>query len=166
MSRYAQLGIKDIASRNDEEPQFQVGGKYYDAENDRVVQYVLFNNGTGNLAAIAGYLAYWHTRTASTFTVTRDVSDSAPNLVAGVFLYAATDAYYTFIQVGGYHSAVETDAGDDIVKGEQVIAHATEDGELERVAAGTAAPYRVVGITTAADVDADDTVAVLLQLDE
>ena len=65
----------------------------------------------------------------------------------------------------GYNAAVETDAGDDFAAGDALISHATEDGEADRTAKGTAPVSRVIGWAAAADNDSDDSVATFLTLD-
>jgi alpha-acetolactate decarboxylase len=94
--------------------------------------------------------------------VTSDISDSKQNFAAGVGIGAITASYYGWIQVRGYHSAVATDAGDDIVKGDAVILHATLDGVVDRMAAGTASTHKPLGFAVADDIDAADTVAVYI----
>lgn len=91
--------------------------------------------------------------------VTNDISDSKPNFVAGVGIGAITASYYGWIQIQGYHSAVVTNADDDISKGDTLIVDADEDGQCDSVAAGTASTYLPLGIAAADDVDASDTVA-------
>jgi len=54
-----------------------------------------------------------------------------------------------------------TDAGNDIVDGEEVILHTTTDGVIDRVTAATAATYRRLGIA----VENDDATDVAVQLD-
>ena len=165
MSRYAVYGLADAASRDDASPVFNVGDKFYDAANDRVIQYVLFDNGAGNVAAVAGNLAYWLTRNATTYTVTMDVSDSDRNLVCGVFLNVITDGQYGFIQIAGRYATVKTNADDDITKGDAVIASAAGDGTADSTAQDTAPICRVVGWALADDVNAADTVDTLIVLD-
>jgi hypothetical protein len=94
--------------------------------------------------------------------VTSDISDTYQNAVAGVGIGAITASYYGWIQTGGYHPAVKTDAGDDIVKADHVILHATIDGVVDRMAAGTASTHKPLGVAVADYVDASDTVAVYI----
>jgi hypothetical protein len=97
--------------------------------------------------------------------VTSDISDTGQNAVAGVGIGAITASYYGWIQTGGYHSAVRTNANDDIAKYDMLIADATVDGTCDSVAGGTAPTHRVLGYAVAADVDASDTVAAQLTID-
>ena len=98
--------------------------------------------------------------------VSSDRSDFDANQPAGVGIGTGTASYYFWIQTGGYHSALLTDGGNDFVDGDSVILHATSDGVCDRTAT-TAAPVSVaLGVAVADDVDADDTVATFLTLDE
>ena len=123
--------------------------KYVQAASDTTVA-----NGT-----VLCYTNY--TRTV----VSSDRTDTQANWPAGVGVGAITASYYGWIQLKGYHSAVATDAGDDIAIQDALIVHATLDGVVDRTAAGTAPLYAVVGWAYAADVDAADTVAALLCCD-
>lgn len=119
------------------------GYKYVQAASDTTVA-----NGT----ALAFVNAYgWQ--------VTSDISDANINQVAGVGIGAITASYYGWIQVYGYHSAIATDGGDDIADGDYLILHASTDGVVDRTASGTAAVSKPIGVAVAADVDAADTVA-------
>ena len=173
MPKFNAYNIADITSRDDVDPALNPGEviSWYSGATDgyKTFQYVKFDNGAGNVAAANGALAYWKDQDA--YTVTSDLSDAIGagdgwrrNMVAGVFLGVPTDARYTFIQIGGRHSAVLTNADDDILAGDALIA-ATTDSDVDSVTAGTAPTYRVVGYALAADVDANDTVDTLLVLD-
>lgn len=139
----------------------------YREENGKGYRFVKYNAGTAALAAVAGYICYTYSTPSEPFSVTRDLSDAAgdTNGVMGVLLSVIPDAGFGWIQTRGYHSAVETDAGDDFAEGDAAISHASEDGEVDRTAEGTAPVSKVVGWAYAADVDADDTVALFLVLD-
>lgn len=169
MGLYATSAPKNLTSANDEFAVMRPGELVYDVVNRKAYQYVQFDNGAGNVASAANALAYW--KTAASFIATSDLTDAPSataandaNFVAGVFTGVVTDQYYTFLQVGGRVAALKTDAGDDIVFGDIIIADPTTDGTCDSVAAGTASTHRVVGIALAADVDADDTVDTLLLL--
>lgn len=94
--------------------------------------------------------------------VTNDISSSKANLPAGVAVGALIHDYYGWIQIGGYHPAVDTDGGDDLVKGDFAIVHASTDGVVDRTAAGTAAVSKPVGICIEDDDDTNNVVALLL----
>jgi hypothetical protein len=117
-------------------------------ENGKRYKFVKYDDGAGNLNAVAGSLVYYKD---NTLVVTRDVSDTDRNLVAGVAMAAATDGKFLWMQTWGRHATVKTDGGDDIVKGDAVIAHATADGDVDRAAQDTAPPNRVVGWALADD---------------
>ena len=87
--------------------------------NGNLFRYVKFNNGSGDVAALTGGVVHWKTLTPSTgvFTVTSDYTDSLANInaVAGIIGAVVTDAYFTWIQVGGVVNAkshASTVAGD------------------------------------------------------
>lgn len=89
------------------------------------------------------------------------VPDAPLDCVAGVGIGAITASYYGWIQKKGYHSAVKTNGNDDIAAGVKLILCST-DGTVDSMAANTAATNTVVGVSVAADVDADNTVAAML----
>jgi len=94
--------------------------------------------------------------------VTGDISTGKPGLPAGVGIGAVTASYFGWIQCGGYHSAVATNGDDDISKGDIIVLDASTDGTVNSVAAASAATYKPVGVAVTDDVNADDTVATLL----
>jgi hypothetical protein len=76
-------------------------------------RYVKFDNGSGNVAALAYGVVHWKSLSpsAGTFTVTSDYTDAigTVNTVAGVLgTTAVTDGYYTWIHVGGLVTALVT----------------------------------------------------------
>jgi hypothetical protein len=126
-------------------------------------QYVMYEKGTGAVAAAAGNLAYYLDGTEfDGFTVTSDVSDTDVNHVAGVLQAVLTDEYYGWIQTWGYYATVKTNADDDISAGDAIIG--VGDGTCNSTAQDTAPTNKVVGWAVADDVNADDTVAVYLTL--
>jgi hypothetical protein len=91
---------------NDATPKAPLGSLY--RENGKVWRYVLFDNGSDNIAAAAYGVVHWKTLApaSGTFTVTSDYSSAiGKNLVAGVIQSVVTDGYYTWIQVGGITTA-------------------------------------------------------------
>lgn len=87
---------------NDATPKAPLGSLY--RANGKVYRYVLFDNGSDNVAAVAGGVVHWKTLAppTPTFTVTSDYSSAkGKNLCAGVLGCVVTDGYYTWIQVGG-----------------------------------------------------------------
>lgn len=150
-----------LTAANSATPTHTPGTIYQDLATGVTYQYINFDNGAGNVAAVAGGVAY--VKTLASYVVTMDISDSLTtkqNGCCGVFVNVLTDAYYGWMVIKGPYATVKTDAGDDIAIDDSCIAHATTDGVVDRTATGTAAVSRIVGTATAADVDADDTVAV------
>jgi len=98
-------------------------------------------------------------------TVSSDATnaDYDENQAAGVGIGTGTASYYFWIQTGGYHSAVITDAGTDFVDGDNVLLHDTTNGVAEREAAGSASNTRL-GIAVGAY--SASTVPTFLTLDE
>lgn len=67
----------------------------------KVYMWVKFDNGTGNLAAIANYGAEWYGQLGwSTRTVTRDSTDGQ-YVTAGIFTSVIADGEYGWIQIRG-----------------------------------------------------------------
>ena len=154
--------VTDVRTSS-EGPLYTVG--QYREEDGKGYRYVKYDNGTADITCASGYLFYIKDASVSPWTMTHDVSDTTTNAVRGVCISVIADGGWGWMQTKGYNSAVETDAGDDFAAGDAAIAHATEDGEADRTAKGTAPVSRVVGWAMAADVDAADTVALDLCLD-
>lgn len=95
--------------------------------------------------------------------VSSDTADFSLNQVAGVGIGTISAGYYGWIQQVGYHGGVKTDGGDDIADGETLVL-SVADGVVDKVALGTASPYRPVGVAVADDNDDDDTVNAYLQI--
>lgn len=82
--------------------------------------YVKFDNGSGNVAAVAGGFVHWKTLTPEAnppvFTVTSDQTDAMAGLnsVAGVIGNVVTDLYFTFIQISGIYPNAKVVAAADI----------------------------------------------------
>ncbi len=89
---------------NDATPQFRPGQFYMDGKTGKGYRYYRFDNGAGNVAAVAGNFAYFYAPSGAsagaTTTVTMDLSDSA-GVGAGVFQAVLTDQYYGWFQVSG-----------------------------------------------------------------
>ncbi len=77
-------------------------GDLYASPDGRIYKFVLFNNGSGNVAAAVGNVCYYLAETgAETGTVTSDLSDSS-YIGAGVFQSVPADGEYCWIQIKGY----------------------------------------------------------------
>lgn len=136
----------------------------YREENGKGYRFVNFDNGAGNVAAVAANLAYIKSLT-DPWVVTMDVSDSDRNLVTGVFLSVIPDLGYGWIQTRGYHATVTTNGDDDITKGDALIGSAAGDGTCDSTAQDTAPTNRVLGWAMDDDVNATNTVAAFLTID-
>ena len=138
----------------------------YDTTNGwRKWKYVKFDNGAGNVASVANMVVGQKVSDLTGNTVTNDESDSDLNLVAGVMPVAMTDLYYGWMQIGGYNSAVITNGDDDIAQNDAIIG-STTDGVCNSVAANTAPTNKVLGWAVADDVNANNTVAVMITVGE
>jgi hypothetical protein len=97
-------------------------------EDGKTYRYVKFDNGAGNVAAVAGNLCYW---TATSGTVTSDESDSS--IPAGIFMAVLTDGSWGWIQTRGL--ATVNNEGTDIALGAAMIASSTDGKATSIVAA-------------------------------
>lgn len=98
------------------------------------------------------------------YIFTNDTSDgygANGNAPAGVGIGTLTSNYFGWIQVRGEHTAVDTDGDDDIAIGDTIYV-AAGDGVVEATTGGTAPLYTVLGVATAADTDASNTVAAVI----
>jgi hypothetical protein len=166
MAKYGGLGefFATALTANDSTRQEPLGAKRYeyDATNGGVNVYryvVVASDTTVANGTVLAYSDAYHT------TVSTDCDDTVQNDVAGVGIGTGTASYYIWIQTGGYHSAVITNADDDIAAGDILIVDADEDGQCDSIAAGTDIMYRILGVATADDVNAADTVAAYLTVD-
>lgn len=110
-------------------------GDVYAGPNGRFYKFVLFNNGTGNVAAATGDFCYYLAETgAETWTVTSDLSDSS-YIGAGVFCSAPADGEYCWIQTQGPATLnTALTAGSD---GNALTPVGSTDGTLDVSAAAT-----------------------------
>lgn len=120
-----------------EGPEFAVGtvGSTYDGKQ---YKYVKFNNGVGNVASVAGNVAYYYAVSGAsageTTEVTMDVTDSG-GVGAGVFQAVIEDGGYGWIQTRGVATLTTAlTAGTD---GNALTAIGTTDGTLDVSAAVT-----------------------------
>lgn len=100
-------------------------------------RYVYFDNGTGNVAAAAGAVAYRGVTAARPWEVTSDVSDVDSAFAAGAFQSILVDTQYGWIKTKGYQSNVKklTGAGNAWLKGDYLFAlgSTTSDGRAGRI---------------------------------
>ncbi len=107
----------------------------------RQFKYVKFDDGVGNVAAVAKTACY--NKTADGTTVTSDQSDgigASINHVAGFFMNVPTDLRFTWIQIRGVLLAAPAPAST--AQGDALIG-STTDVTLGRVAANTAPTNKV-----------------------
>jgi hypothetical protein len=80
-------------------------GDIFIGDDGKRYRFVLFDNGAGNVAAVAGNFAYVlavsGASAGQTTTVTSDLSDSA-GVGAGVFMSVPADGEYCWVQISGY----------------------------------------------------------------
>lgn len=113
---------------------FGLGNNYTD-NTGRVYKFVKFDNGTGNVAAVAGNMAYYVAETgAETFIVTSDLSDGN-GIGAGMFMSVPADGDYCWLQVAG--PATLTTALTAGADGNALTAVGATDGTLDVSAAVT-----------------------------
>jgi hypothetical protein len=98
--------------------------------------YGRFDNGVGNVAAVAGQACYW--RDLTNFVFTSDISDSLAGATelafcAGVFQYVMTDLNYGWIQCGGVATGVKLSGAGAVG---QILIPSVTDGTLTTVATG------------------------------
>lgn len=104
----------------------------------KVYKYVLYNDGAGDVAAVAGNVAYYYAPSGASAgaytTVTSDLSDSA-GLGAGVLASAPATGQYCWVQVRGVATLTTAlTAGAD---GNALTAVGATDGTLDVSAAVT-----------------------------
>lgn len=116
-------------------------------------------------AVVAGTAVMWSDM--DDFVVSALVSDAKRNYIAGVALGTMTAAYYGWIQVAGPGTVLfaqgSARGGTDTAAGEVAIMSAT-DGQVDRVAAGTAPTYFPLGVFTAVGTGTSTPVAVLIDV--
>lgn len=145
-----------ITSCNDATQQRALGQLAVDESTGYVYRYVQFLDA---VTYAAGQSVTWAIATNS-MKVTNDRAGGSSVAVvpAGICLRVMTQNYYGYVLVRGVYTTLKTSGADDIVAGESLICHATTDGTCDGVAAGSTTTASF-GFALAADVDADDTVA-------
>lgn len=146
ISNTPEISTGNPATVNDATAKMPIGATF--RHNGKKYRYVRFNNGTGNVAPVAGGPAWPHTITVPTslvgpvFTVTADQTDSIMERSAvGAFLGVPTDGNYCCIQIGGIAQCVVPGG----VEGDMVIGSAT-DNQFDRIAAGSNLTRPLMGI--------------------
>jgi hypothetical protein len=104
----------------------------------KIYKFVLFNNGVGNVAAVAGNFAYIYAVSGASAgqltTVTMDLTDTQ-EIGAGVFQSVPADGEYCWIQVTG--SATLTTALTAGGDGDPLTPTGSTDGTLDVTTAST-----------------------------
>lgn len=107
-------------------------GTVYRASNGKKYKYLQFDNGVGNVAAVAGNVGYYYAPSGAsagaTTVATMDLSDSA-GVTAGVFQAVLTDQYYGWFQISG--PATLTTALTAGADGNALTAVGSTDGTLD-----------------------------------
>lgn len=130
-------------------------GDIYSTEDGKRYRFVLFDNGAGNVAAVAGNFAYvlavGGASAGQTTTVTSDLSDSA-EVGAGVFQSAPADGEYCWVQIAGFATLTTAlTAGGD---GDPLTPTGATDGTLDAVDTTSAATANVHVCAIAIDASA------------
>lgn len=143
----------NLESRDDVDPIMLLGSIVRDAASGKSYIYVRFDNGVGNVAAVAGNLAYIHTLAewdpdTGKAQVTSDQSDSVggaaatTSIVAGVFVNVPTDLRYTFLQCGGRRTNMNVTAA--AIAGSRQVSSATDGRAISQVAADIVEPFAIL----------------------
>ena len=134
-------------------------GQFFNKDGKK---YQLVKNASTSNALAANDVCFWSD--FDDFEVSTDCSDTTgcANRPAGIALGTVAAGSYCFIQVRGPYATIRTNQDDDIAAGDTIIVDTDEDGQCDSVALGTASTHVPLAIATAADVDADDTVAGIL----
>ena len=104
-------------------------GDHFLDKDGKWYKFVLFNNGAGNVASVAGNVAYYYLAGGlQDNEVTMDLSDSV-NLGAGVFQAIIADGSYGWLQIMG--KAVLTTALTAGADGNALTAVGSTDGTLD-----------------------------------
>lgn len=122
----------------------------------KVYRYVQFVDA---VTYAAGHVVSW-TETAWTVSNDRSGGSVSTNRVAGVCLGVATQNYYGWIQTKGEYATVLTNGDDDIAAEDGLILATGTDGACDSAADPATLLY--LGWATAADVDANNTVAAFI----
>jgi len=110
-------------------------------------RYVKFDNGSGNVAAVAGGVCYRGVTQARPWEVTSDVSTVDSAFAAGIFQSVLTDANYGWVKTKGYQSNVKKHTGTGFawVKGDYIYAFGSSTADQKAVNIKLAATTKVSG---------------------
>lgn len=117
--------------------------------------------GKDAVAYAAGQSVQWFDSAKTQVTNDRAGGAGLSYGAAGIVLKVVTTAYYFPILIRGYYPTVLTNGDDDIAAGDAIIIATGTDGKCD---SGTSTPGLYLGNATAADVDANDTVAAFISV--
>ena len=145
---------------NDEKPEFPLGTLGSNDGGKNVFEYVKFNDGDGNTAAVAGHLVMGLDTDYPDGEVTNDNNSSTIKVILqdprGFLQRVITNLYHGWAQCWGKNKQVIiTDQG--VAQGERLMPHATTTGGIDTHSAGAVADIGVAleddGDTSAAQID-------------
>lgn len=112
----------------------------------RKFRYIKYDDGSGNIAAIAGGGVSF--LDSSLWVVTGDISDASPVQPAGFTQAALTNGQYGWMQTGGKNRvAITTDGG--VADGHALVLDSGNDNDVDTMADGE--EEQVIGFATEAD---------------
>lgn len=156
-------GVKEVARSvpgvaNDATDLCEVGTKYtVGAKDYRYVQ-------VEDMALAANDVVSLSDTTGNEVTQDRAGGSSISHDFAGVAVNTVTDAYYTYVQVGGV-ATCRVLQNTAVAAGDRVMLHATDDGGVATYTATSSSIDRTFGVALSADTattSADGTVTVML----
>ena len=136
---------------NDSKAYHDIGAQYFDA-NGAMFFYAQFDNGSGNVTAVAGQPIGW-LGSMPGGKVTNDFSDSHVNQVTGIMQRVMTDQYYGWFQARGkgvkgltLAAGTSTDGQKLVWSGDGTVSAMTDPGNEEAVFATTTAASTLTAI--------------------
>jgi len=118
---------------NHQVPKFKIGALGTDNDETDIFEYVRFDNGTGNVTAVAGHLVVGCDAGSPNALVTNDPSSATPAALEqdprGFLQTVLTDQYYGWAQTWGRNRQIVVVSGA-ISKGATAMAHPTTDAAV------------------------------------
>jgi len=154
------IAIVDLTT-NTSTPVMTVGMVWKDYKSDKTYMYVQAASDT--TVADGTVLNLLQNAAGKYVKCSSDYSDCLPGSQAAVGIGAITADYYGWVQIGGYHDAIITNADDDIAAGNLLITGTdgvcdSNDGSATD-STDLVTKSNEFAVATTADVDAADTVA-------
>lgn len=158
---YSTLPIPSPSTVNESSPSLPLGMEYETVVSGQVCRYryVKFLDA---VTYAAGQVCTWGNAACTSVTNDRSGGSSVSNRPAGIALAVMTQNYHGFVQTYGPYSAVVTNGDDDIAAGVPLIVASGTDGACD--SATDPNPSLYFGDSTAADVDAANTVAAFIRI--